>query len=1127
MTEKRSKKLYTSIRRVHGFPDYKDTLEFNSKILKKKEFYIHKSKKIGRDANLDEESRARCSGFKLSDNQKFLKSFMNSDTPYNSLLLFHGTGTGKTCSSISIAEQYAEELMRQNKKIIVVLNPSIQDNFKKNIFNKQLVNIENPGNGKETSQCLRDKYLKMIKTKKFRDYNDMSNKIDRRIKSAYTFYGYQTLANKLKKWTPAQIKAYFSNTVLIIDEVHNIKENSEDTDKLAKLLKDKLVSKVSNMKLLLLSATPMFNEPTEIVYLLNLLLYNSGQIKSIDEEIKESDLEFTEDGELTPECSRFLSEKSTGLVSFLRSENPLTFPTRIYPHPDELITNFPTKLYDNETPVEPIKDLKIVPCVMQGKQKEIYEIMKEKSDYGSIDINGIMASDIVFPHPNPEKEEEVPLERRRVVDYISGDNFWSHFTPDTTNPKKLYKYRTDPVSSTAKEIYSYPNIKNYSSKIAKIVEGIKNCKEGIIFIYSRFVWVGAVSIAFALEHAGAKRWKKNGKTEQLIVDNTGKSGEKFPMKDVNYLLITGNQKLSADSYKDYLTIQDQNKDGSKVKVIIGSESAKEGLDFKYIREVHILDPWFHLNKLEQVIGRGIRNCSHIDLPLEMRNVLVYHYAAVLDKDPSKEPETVDLKIYREAEKKDRSIGKVERLLRENAIDCENNKNVNEFNGAPFDKPIKMKTSRGNEIEVRFEDLEGSKKCNYGSCKYTCQGIPLDTDKTKFGSDTKTFSYRSKTDDIEEVLDKLKLIFSRNSYIKLREITRLDIFNGVENQFIYLALDKLLREDIPIFNKYKKECRLVYSEGFYFPLDSIYYNTDSSGTRILLKQIEGPLLSRIKKLDLSKAIDKLGPKAPKLKDTSEEMTVNNLLINVMNGNKLVYSLNNGEKELIMDTILRQLASAPENVTLNDLLLNFRTQHITNFPTEVIEDVMDSENPDKDKIRRILGYEFTLNYLNKLNLVDRKTNNYDYYYFNTERNDFVFRRLNLETGEILEFNKEEDTTESKRVNRIFKFKKGKISKTENGNLVGFIDRDNEFKIRDSLKKSKTKITGRVCGTYPMNDIKEYIGSKLLTKNFTMSNLKRVKKEVLCQLLIKIFMDSNTKELNTFLTVEESSWKKMHKK
>ena len=181
------------------------------------------------------------------------------------------------------------------------------------------------------------------------------------------------------------------------------------------------------------------------------------------------------------------------------------------------------------------------------------------------------------------------MERRIVTSYISGDNFWTHFTNNKTNPKQLYEYKSE--SANARDIYSYPNIENYSTKIAKIIEGIKNCKEGIIFIYSRFVWAfGAVSIAFALEHAGAKRWKKNGKTEQLIVDNTRKSGESFPLKDLSYLLITGNQKLSADAYKDYLTIQNQNKDGSKVKVIIGSESAKEGLDFKYIREVHILDP---------------------------------------------------------------------------------------------------------------------------------------------------------------------------------------------------------------------------------------------------------------------------------------------------------------------------------------------------------------------------------------------------------------------------------------------------------------------------------------------------------------------------------------------------------
>ena len=110
--------------------------------------------------------------------------------------------------------------------------------------------------------------------------------------------------------------------------------------------------------------------------------------------------------------------------------------------------------------------------------------------------------------------------------------------------------------------------------------------------------------------------------------------------------------------------------------------------------------------------------------------------------------------------------------------------------------------------------------------------------------------------------------------------------------------------------------------------------------------------------------------------------------------------------------------------------------------------------KDKIEKILGFEYAVNYFNKLSLIE-KTNNFDYYYFNTERNDFVFKRLILEISEIRKSDKESDSDESKRVMRSFKFKRGKILKIENGNLVGFIDRDHEFKIRDSLKKSRTKI------------------------------------------------------------------------
>ena len=130
------------------YPDYGNK-EFNQEIFGKKEFYIHKSKKLGVPSEKDREllSKKMCDPlfdsvtgervsdkskimFNLTNSQKFLKTFMSPHTPYKSLLIYHGTGVGKTCTSISIAEQYSEELKRQGKKIIILLNQSIKENLK-------------------------------------------------------------------------------------------------------------------------------------------------------------------------------------------------------------------------------------------------------------------------------------------------------------------------------------------------------------------------------------------------------------------------------------------------------------------------------------------------------------------------------------------------------------------------------------------------------------------------------------------------------------------------------------------------------------------------------------------------------------------------------------------------------------------------------------------------------------------------------------------------------------------------------------------------------------------------------------------------------------------------------------
>lgn len=58
--------------------------------------------------------------------QKFIREYMNSDSPYRGILVYHGLGSGKTCSAIAASEAL---LAKNNKKIIVMTPKSLQKNF--------------------------------------------------------------------------------------------------------------------------------------------------------------------------------------------------------------------------------------------------------------------------------------------------------------------------------------------------------------------------------------------------------------------------------------------------------------------------------------------------------------------------------------------------------------------------------------------------------------------------------------------------------------------------------------------------------------------------------------------------------------------------------------------------------------------------------------------------------------------------------------------------------------------------------------------------------------------------------------------------------------------------------------
>ena len=138
------------------------------------------------------------------------------------------------------------------------------------------------------------------------------------------------------------------------------------------------------------------------------------------------------------------------------------------------------------------------------------------------------------------------------------------------------------------------------------------------------------------------------------------------------------------SQVDYLSAL--NSKGEKVKVVIISRAGSEGLDFKNIRQIHILEPWYNLNRIDQILGRGVRNKSHCSLPFTKRTVEIFLYGTLL-QDP--DIEAMDLYVYRGAEYKSIKIGKVTRLLKENSIDCLLNKTQQEFNANVMNKNVEL------------------------------------------------------------------------------------------------------------------------------------------------------------------------------------------------------------------------------------------------------------------------------------------------------------------------------------------------------------------------------------------------------------------------------------------------------
>ena len=201
-------------------------------------------------------------------------------------------------------------------------------------------------------------------------------------------------------------------------------------------------------------------------------------------------------------------------------------------------------------------------------------------------------------------------------------------------------------------------LQSLSPKMAKMLE-IINKSPGLVFVYSAFRAMEGIGIfALVLEANG---WKK--------FDPENPDKDKGSPK---FAIYSGAEDEATREKIRAVYNSPENKYGAELKALLATSAGAEGIDLKNIRQVHIMEPYWHDVRISQVIGGANRFMSHVELPEKDRVVDVYRYMTVTSEDQQKvypEKETTDQYIYGVALKKLRVTDEIKKTMKEIAVDC--------------------------------------------------------------------------------------------------------------------------------------------------------------------------------------------------------------------------------------------------------------------------------------------------------------------------------------------------------------------------------------------------------------------------------------------------------------------------
>jgi superfamily II DNA or RNA helicase len=677
--------------------------------------------------------------------QTFISRYLDFKSPYRNMLLYHGMGSGKTATAINVYNSLYNYTPGWN--VFILVKASLRGNWLKEL----------------RRWLKKDEY-------EFRYKNII-------------FINYDSPIAERKFLDAVKNVDSSKKSLYIVDEVHNFIKNvhsniSSTSGKRAQIIYDYIIQdKKENpdTRLMLLSATPAINNPFELALLFNML--RPGILPKSENQFNHLFITDANYQTINNSNKNLFQRRITGLVSFYIGATPDLYATKTMNYVDIPMSSYQQDVYTSFEEYEEAV-----------ARKARFRDKKGPSMYKSYTRQ---ACNFVFPaisqringeaRPRPgkfrvsEREAMKMTEGKKNMDSLKSEkgsdkfmnvtkyveamntfinSFDAHLSEKNKKDKDakhtIYddiktfqkKYDSDFIEFDAKEKKKsnlYLAMRECSGKMTNVVFNIM-VSPGPVLVYSNYVLMEGLEIfKMYLKYVNFYNFTKL---------------KKYNKDKLGYVEFHGGIKDIDERYKgmDAFNLS-ENKFGEQIKVIMISPAGSEGLSLKNVRQVHIMEPHWNEVRINQMVGRAVRQCSHRDLKLENRHVNVFRYKSVRSVG---DKWTTDQVIEDIARGKEGLIQSFLDAIKESAIDCMLNKNHNmlqqEYKCFQFDETSLFDKYVGPAYkEDIFDDMKidnGSNNNRSISLKVKVMKItavkllsnPTDDDKPEYSKPSKYWYY---------------------------------------------------------------------------------------------------------------------------------------------------------------------------------------------------------------------------------------------------------------------------------------------------------------------------------------------------------------------------------------------------